>query len=91
MASTHSRSQPCGTTASSLSDPAHAIQAKPQANGLEPTGPRACRSGAAALGLPPGEQQALTGQIAEEVSEPKPDHPRLKALGGRRGQLVRQP
>jgi hypothetical protein len=38
-----------------------------------------------ALALSAGDQQAaqtITGQIVKEASEPKPDHPRLKALGG---------
>ena len=38
-----------------------------------------------ALALSPGDQQAaqtLTGQIVKAASEPKPGHPRLKALGG---------
>jgi hypothetical protein len=36
------------------------------------------------LALAPGDQQAaqtLTGQIIRAASEPKPDHPRLRALG----------
>lgn len=38
-----------------------------------------------ALALSTGDQQAaqtLTGQIVKEASEPRPDHSRLKALGG---------